>query len=200
MGLQASHTQSKGLKALSPQDPMEIEAMDHDENSKPAGQGVSLSSSTGWYSVSHQGVDWRASGSTDLMISYQLGVPIGNGSTFASFRYSPADVSPKQKDSNSQQEFVGILESYLIGVGAVFEIKDAIDFSTGLELGYHVIRLSDQLQRPDSSPPNPAGFAAVAGGEIRWKPVNRVAIGLSGHLGTGSVTTTQLGIRTTFSL
>lgn len=159
---------------------------------------LSISTSTGFYSVKKDSTNWRASGITDIKIAFVLPYSIASYPLSASFRYAPADVSPKIKKDGKIEEYVGIIESYLFGSNLHIPIKERLTASAGIELGMHIIHLKDQLQLPSPSHPDKNLFGLILNGGAEWQAFERFWIGSDLSLGIGTLSSTQIALRARF--
>ena len=95
---------------------------------------LSLGLSFGFVDVKQKGDSWRASGASDVLVSYNssfraLGKPL-----WLTFRYLPVDVAVKEKRAVGSDEYYGVVHFGLLGGSLVFPMAK-LDLRASVELG-----------------------------------------------------------------
>lgn len=227
LGFASSQSWGKGLNELTPPPPpssateqdlappsvpgAEIDNADPTVTEKPAEDMVKsklskliadklfIGTSFGFAYVQDGSTNWRASGSSDVMLAYKLGLKVVGGDLAATFRYVPMDVAPHFDEETPAEAYSGVVESYLFGSEWTLPVGTGLTAAASAELGVVVIHLDDIVGLVDEEKPEDTGFALVLGGGVDWMLMEKLFLGTRLRLGAGSLTSLQLSGNVTFA-
>ncbi|NRA44339.1 MAG: hypothetical protein HRU09_05220 [Oligoflexales bacterium] len=176
------------------------EDMVKSELSKKIADKLFIGTSYGFAYVQSGSTNWRASGSSDVTVSYKLGMQVAGGDLAATFRYAPMDVAPHLDEEEPSEAYKGVVESYLFGSEWHLPLTDKLTAVATGELGVIVVHLDDIVGLVDSDAPDDTGGALVLGGGVDWGVMEKLSMGTRLRLGAGTLSSFQLSGNVTFAL
>lgn len=157
------------------------------------------------YSLSHVNkgsVNWRASGASDLTVSYKIKKKILGKTTKVSFRYIAMDIAPST-ETQPRQDFTGVIESYYFGGMLKFPIKKVMNKKLSLdassELGLTKTTIKNKLNLKDPSYSNNFSALLSVGAVANWQVLDKLNLGPQLRLAVGGYTTIQFGVNAAFA-
>jgi hypothetical protein len=130
----------------------------------------------------------RANGLADVKLSYLSTTNLYGKKFYATLRYFPFNIGPSSDENGVNLEYVGVVSTYAAGAEINFSSSRAIDLLASLELAMYFANMKDLIPVVESNPPiRRAGPLAIAGAEVRFKPMEKFHVGPRLYLGTGAI-------------
>ena len=175
------------------------EDMVRSELSKQIADKLLIGTSYGFAFLQDGSTNWRASGSSDVTVTYKLGMKVAGGDLAGTFRYAPMDVAPHLDDKTPSEAYTGVVETYLFGAEWHLPLADKLTAVAAGELGLIVVHLDDLIGLADSKAPDDSGAALVLGGGVDWAAMEKFFLGARLRLGVGTLSSLQLSGNVTFA-
>ncbi|MFK7825497.1 MAG: hypothetical protein AB8G05_15210 [Oligoflexales bacterium] len=167
--------------------------------SKHIADKLFIGTSYGFAYIQGGSAHWRASGSSDVTLTYKLGKQLVGGELSGTFRYAPMDVAPHLDEETPSEAYTGVVESYLFGGGWSLPLGKGLTAVASGELGIIMIHLNDIIGLADEKQPEDTGAALVFGGGVDWLAMEKLSVGARLHLGAGTLMSAQLSGNVTFA-
>lgn len=169
--------------------------------SEKLSQRMMVTTSFGFVSVFQKSNNWRANGASDLSASFISTTPLwAQNKPYLLLRYLPMEVSPVYGSGTGTQEYLGVLNTFTLGVGLAIKVAKGVKVLPTIELASHKAYLKEQLFSHASDTPTTSGMSMIFGAELRARIIKNFFVGPRINLGVGTFKTTQISVNVAFLL